>query len=148
MDRYSETPKKVFICSPFRPCGETEEEKKKDLHRNEQLARYACRYATEHGYMPLAPHLYFTQFMDDADPQDRENGIRYGLKWLEDCDEIWVIERRVTDGMRREIYKARKRGMKEKHLVISLKPEERILNDLLGEIFIEMYGSVDKKAFD
>lgn len=75
---YSETPKKVFICSPLRPRGETEEEQQSDLHKNQQLARFACRYATEHGYMPMAPHLYFTQFMDDADPQDREDGIHYG----------------------------------------------------------------------
>lgn len=146
--RYSEEPKRVYICSPLRPHGETEEERKKDLHRNEQLARFACRYATEHGCMPLAPHLYFSQFMDDADPQDREDGIRYGLKWLEGCEEIWVVERRITEGMKREIAVARKRGMKEKHLVISLKPEERLLNDLLGEIFIEMYGKVGKKVFD
>ena len=98
--------------------------------------------------MPLAPHLYFSQFMDDDDPQDREDGIRYGLKWLEGCEEIWVVERRITEGMKREIAVARKRGMKEKHLVISLKPEERLLNDLLGEIFIEMYGKVGKKVFD
>ncbi len=146
--RYSETPKKVFICSPLRPKGETVEERKKDLHRNQQLARFACRYATEHGYMPLAPHIYFTQFMDDADPQDREDGIRYGLKWLEDCEEIWVVERRVTEGMKREIAVARKRGMREKHFVISLRPEERLLNDLIGECFVEMYSAVDNRTFD
>ena len=146
MDRYSETPKRVFICSPLRPTGETEEEKRKDLHRNKQLARLACRYATEHGYMPMAPHLYFPQFMDDTDSQEREDGIRYGLKWLEDCDEIWVVERRITEGMKLEIRTARKRGMKEKHLVISLKPEERLLNELIGECFIEMYDDTAGKA--
>ncbi len=148
MKRYSETPQKVFICSPLRPCGETEEEKQKDLHRNKQLARFACRYATEHGYMPLAPHLYFTEFMDESDPKDREEGIRYGLKWLEACEEIWVIERRITDGMKREIAVARKRGMREKHFVISLRPEERLLNDLIGECFVEMYGAVNKRTFE
>ena len=146
--RYSETPKKVFICSPLRPHDETEEEKQKELHRNQLLALFACRYAAEHGYMPMAPHLYFTQFMDDADPRDREDGIRYGLKWLEDCDEIWVIERRITEGMKREIAAARKRGMREKHFVISLRPEERLLNELIGECFVEMYGAVNKRTFD
>ena len=51
MKRYSETPPKVFICSPLRPHGETEEDKRKELHRNKQLARLACRYAVEHGYI-------------------------------------------------------------------------------------------------
>ncbi len=147
MKRYSETPKRVFICSPLRPVGETEEERQKDLHRNRQLARFACRYATEHGCMPLAPHLYFTEFLSDDDPADREQGIWYGLKWLEDCDEIWVIERRITEGMKREIRTARKRGMKERHFVISLRPEERLLNDLVGECYVEMYDDVTRKAF-
>ena len=89
-----------------------------------------------------------TQFLDDADPQDREDGIHYGLKWLEDCEEIWVIERRITEGMKREIAVARKRGIREKHFVISLRPEERLLNDLIGECFVEMYSAVDKRTFD
>ena len=96
--------------------------------------------------MPLAPHLYFPQFLNDADPEDREEGIRYGLKWLVDCDEIWIIERRITEGMKREIGVARKRGMREKHFVISLRPEERIMNDLVGECFIEMVGAVTGKT--
>ena len=41
-----------------------------------------------------------------------------------------------------------KRGMREKHFVISLKPEERLLNDLIGECFVEMYSSVAKRTFD
>ena len=97
--------------------------------------------------MPLAPHLYFTEFLSDDDPADREQGIWYGLKWLEDCDEIWVIERRITEGMKREIRTARKRGMKERHFVISLRPEERLLNDLVGECYVEMYDDVTRKAF-
>ena len=146
MNSYSESPRKIFICSPLRPQGDTVEERQKDLLRNKQLARFACRYATERGYMPLAPHLYFPQFLNDADPEDREEGIRYGLKWLVDCDEIWIIERRITEGMKREIGVARKRGMREKHFVISLRPEERIMNDLVGECFIEMVGAVTGKT--
>ena len=29
-----------------------------------------------------------------------------------------------------------------------LRPEERLLNDLIGEIFIEMYSNVVKRTFD
>lgn len=32
--------------------------------------------------------------------------------------------------------------------MISLRPEERLLNDLIGEIFIEMYSNVVKRTFD
>ena len=49
--------------------------------------------------------------------------------------------------MKREIRTARKRGMKERHFVISLRPEERLLNDLVGECYVEMYDDVTRKAF-
>ena len=34
------------------------------------------------GVLPLAPHLYFTQFLKDEDAQERATGIRFGMKWL------------------------------------------------------------------
>ena len=48
---------KVYICSPFRPVGETVEERAKSIKAHKILARYACRYAVAKGYSPLCPHL-------------------------------------------------------------------------------------------
>lgn len=97
------TYKKVFICSPFRPDGETDEEKKTCSDINIMMAILACDNAVERGYLPLCPHLYFPLFLLDGDPTERELGIRFGKAWLEECDEIWIVGDYITEGMEEEI---------------------------------------------
>ncbi len=99
--------KKVFICSPFRPVGATREDRDKDWKQNIGLAKQACRYAVEKGYVPYAPHLYFPLFLSEEDPTEREMGIIMGLSWLLRCDEIWVCGMRISEGMSREIAQAK-----------------------------------------
>lgn len=96
-------PKKIFICSPFRPAGCTREARKKDTEKNISLAKEACRYAAGKGFIPYAPHLYFPAFLYEADPDERELGILLGLTWLATCDEVWVAGLRISEGMSREI---------------------------------------------
>ena len=91
----------VYIASPF--AGDTE--------RNTERARGYCRLAVSKGYIPLAPHLLYSQFMDDDDRETRERGIFFALVLLGKCDEIWVFGERISEGMEREIAKARKRNM-------------------------------------
>ncbi|MCW1085664.1 hypothetical protein OJ920_10850, partial [Streptococcus anginosus] len=52
----------VYICSPY--SGDTE--------ANVELARQFCGFAVSAGKIPFAPHLHYPQFMDDADPDQRE----------------------------------------------------------------------------
>ena len=54
--------KKEYICSPYRPTGQNPEAERK---RNVEKAQTACRLAIDAGYLPLAPHLYFTQMLND-----------------------------------------------------------------------------------
>ena len=91
----------VYIASPF--AGDTQ--------RNAERARGYCRLAVSKGYIPLAPHLLYSQFMDDDDRETRERGIFFALVLLGKCDEIWVFGERISEGMEREIAKARKRNM-------------------------------------
>ena len=58
----------VYICSPY--SGATD--------KNILAARRYCRFAFEEGYLPLAPHLLFPQFLDDRDPKEREAGLHFG----------------------------------------------------------------------
>lgn len=113
--------KKVFICSPYRPIGDTAEERERDLQQNRQLASLACGYATSNGYMPMAPHLFFPVFLSDDDPEEREKGIHLGLEWLEECDELWVVGNRITEGMKREICIADKLGIPMQHITFRRK---------------------------
>ncbi len=103
--------KKVFICSPFRPRGTTVKQQKQELHNNLKLAQLACEHAVSEGYMPMAPHLFFPVFLSESDPAERQTGIRFGMEWLSECDELWIIGRRVSEGMEREILAAADLGI-------------------------------------
>ena len=97
----------VFICSPFSGNEQT----------NIENARRYCRFAIDRGYAPFAPHLFFPQFMDDAVPEERENGIFMGIIMLTKCAELWVFARspgggdRISKGMAQEIRKAESRSI-------------------------------------
>lgn len=135
--------KKVFICSPFAPRAKEGKEPEKiveELQENIFTAQGACVYALSKGFIPCAPHLYFTQFMDDTDPEIREFGQELGLEWLEQCAELWIIGRRISAGMKKEIEAAEEMEIPVKHYVFERSPEERLLDALLyPDInFIEM----------
>ena len=82
----------IFICSPY----------KGDTVRNIQRAQRYCRMAVDEGYMPIAPHLFYPQFLDDDDSEERTLGMTFGLALLDLCDEIWVFGE-PTPGMAVEI---------------------------------------------
>lgn len=90
----------VYIASPF--AGDT--------GRNTERARGYCRFAVSKGCIPLAPHLLYPQFMDDDDREQREFGLRFALILLSKCDELWVFGDKISEGMSREIAKARRKG--------------------------------------
>jgi len=90
----------VYIASPY--SGDTE--------HNTERARGYCRFAVSQKVIPVAPHLLYPQFMDDEDKQQREQGIRFALVLLEKCDELWVFGNKISEGMSREIAKAKKKG--------------------------------------
>lgn len=90
--------KKVFICSALRG----------DPENNIAKAEEYCRWAmVTHGVLAIAPHIYFTRFLDDDLPAERELGIRAGLELLKECDELWYFGERITTGMVREINMAK-----------------------------------------
>ena len=78
---------------------------------NERRALRYCQFAVRRGCIPIAPHLYFTRFLDETNPQDRELGLFMGRVLLTKCVELWVFGSRVTAGMEREIAKAEERSM-------------------------------------
>jgi len=88
--------KLIFICSPY--AG--------DIEKNTEAAKAYCRN-TMHLGIPIAPHIYFTQFLNDENVPERIAGMRAGLHLLKLCDEIHVYGE-PTDGMIQEIELARK----------------------------------------
>jgi len=124
-------PKRVFICSPLRPT--TKSCRDEELQANLERAKKACKIAVTLGFLPLAPHLYFTQFLDDENEQQREKGMAYGMEWLEQCDEVWVFGSKVSTGMKAEIKRAEELGKTVRMLPEPGRLVEMILKEMLGE---------------
>ena len=101
----------VYICSPY--AG--------DVERNTAAARRYSRFAVEAGYIPIAPHLLFPQFLDDTDPTERELGLFFGNALMSKCAEVWVFGDRISNGMAAEIRRARWKGYRLRYFTEDLK---------------------------
>jgi hypothetical protein len=84
----------VYICSPY--AG--------DIEGNTQKAKRYCRMAADHDCIPIAPHLYFPQFMSEE--TERDEALYNGLILLSKCDEIWICGERISAGMQLEMKQA------------------------------------------
>ena len=93
----------VYICSPF--SG--------DVEANVANARKYCRFAVDSGYIPIAVHLLYPQFMNDDDPEERELALFFGNAIMSKCSEVWVFGERISSGMAAEITRA---GWKHYHI--------------------------------
>lgn len=88
----------VYICSPF--SG--------DVEANVANARRYSRFAVDKGYIPIAPHLLFPQFLDDDKPEERELGLCFGNTLMSKCAKVWVFGSRISSGMEAEIERAKR----------------------------------------
>lgn len=112
--------KLIYICSPY--AGNIEE--------NIRFARAACRYAAKQGFTPVAPHLLYPQFLNDAVPAERDAGIRMGLRLLSACDELWRCGPRISAGMEKELAKA-----KRLEIPVRVVSAQEIQTEEIGEKF-------------
>ena len=87
----------VYICSPY--SG--------DVENNTTAARRYSRFAVEQGYIPIAPHLLFPQFLNDDSYRERQLGLFFGNAIMSKCSEVWVFGDKITSGMEEEIQRAR-----------------------------------------
>ena len=87
----------IYICSPY--AG--------DIEKNVNAVRGYSRFAVDKGFIPLAPHLLFPQFMNDTDPQERELGLFFGNALMSKCSEVWVFCSFISPGMQAEIKRAK-----------------------------------------
>ena len=85
--------KKIYVCSPLRG----------DYERNIENAKRYSREVVFSGFLPITPHIYFTQFMYDSIPMERRLGLYMGLELLKLADELWVFGEVISEGMSQEI---------------------------------------------
>ena len=86
----------VYICSPYR----------NNPRVNVMRARIYCKFAVVRGKIPLAPHLYFPQFVSEA--TERDKAMQMNFELLKLCAELWVFGDEITEGMAAEIGRAKK----------------------------------------
>ena len=90
----------VYICSPY--AG--------DVEKNVAAAQGYSRFAVDKGYIPIAPHLLFPQFMDDGNPKERELAMFFGNVLMSKCAELWVFGDLISNGMAAEIERAKRKN--------------------------------------
>ena len=110
--------KKVYICSPCRG----------DYENNIQRAKEFSRAAVERDCIPITPHIYLTQFMDDTVPAERELGLSIGRELVLGCSELWAFGiDHPSAGMAAEIELAKAHGIPVRNgfeAISELKPDE------------------------
>lgn len=86
--------KMCYICSPYRGS----------IERNLRYARELTRIVLDAGYVPVTPHLYLTQVLDENDPVQREKGLAAGISLLKHCKYILIGSKYgLSEGMLDEI---------------------------------------------
>jgi len=104
--------KMVYLCSPLRAFENC------TIPVNIECAKIYCSriYRDNPHVLPIAPHLYFSQFMNDEIEQDREAGIVGGNMLLKNCSELWYFSPHgyISEGMKKEIALAKELGLRIK----------------------------------
>lgn len=114
---------RIYIISRYRA------EDAEELEFNKKVARHFCREIIEEGNVPVAPHLYYTQFLDDNNPDDRAAGLMLGISDLCESKEylLVIVDGVISDGMKGEIEEVAKLGMKGRLVALTRQEAEDLI---------------------
>ena len=98
---------KVYIISRYR----AKNERRIEFHK--EVARYFCRKIIDEGNVPVAPHIYYTQFLDDYYPDDRQIGVELAIQDLRSSDKflLVMIDGVISEGMANELEEVSRLGL-------------------------------------
>ena len=110
----------VYICSPYsHGC----------INDNIENARRYSRFAVEKGYIPIAPHLLFPQFLNDANPKERQLGLFFGNALMSKCSEVWVFGSHISAGMEAEINRAKWKNYRLRYFTETCEEVHHVCNN-------------------
>ena len=109
----------VYICSPY--AGEIE--------KNVKAAQEYSRFAVEKGYIPIAPHFLFPQFLNDANPKERQLVLFFGNALMSKCSEVWVFGSRISAGMEAEINRAKWKNYRLRYFTETCEEVHHVCNN-------------------
>lgn len=121
--------KLVYICSPL----------KGDVLKNITNAAGYCREVVEKwpDVIPIAPHVYFTRFLNDSKQNERSLGRRLGMELLDMCEELWVYGMdNPSEGMKAELEYAKANGITIRDGFALRKETGRPWEDKLGDAIL------------
>lgn len=90
----------VYVCSHYRE-GDSRLE---DIRR---AGRY-CRQLYEAGYTPIAPSIYFPQFLDGGIPEEKQDLRHMSLLLLRRCSALVLCDKDLDEDMMDSIQDARR----------------------------------------
>ena len=105
----------VYICSPYSHGS---------INTNIENARKYSRFAVDRHCLPITPHIYFTQFMDDTVSEERETALFMNFVLMSKCAELWVFGDTISTGMKAEIERAERKHMKIRYFTEELEEKE------------------------
>lgn len=95
-----------------------------DIENNTMKARAYCAYVDSLGFIPIAPHLLFPQFIPEG--TRREDGLYMALNLLNRCEHVFFFGSKFSEGMKAEYKKA----VKTKHKENIFKITDKDIKDL------------------
>ena len=95
-----------YVCSPYR--GNIFKR-----IRNKRYARRLTKLMVDFDTIPITPHLYLTEVLNDSNPEERKKGTGLSLELLKRCHIVLVgTKYGISEGMAAEIKLAEKIGIK------------------------------------
>lgn len=86
----------IYVCSPCRG----------NVAANISWAKLFTEAVLHTGNTPVAPHVFYAEYLDDEKPSERAQGLAAGISLLRRCDEVWIFGNRISEGMATEIREA------------------------------------------
>lgn len=100
----------VIIESPYKGNGYWQ------LWRNKRYLKRCIHDSLSRGEIPFASHGFYTRYLNDVIPEERELGIHCGLSIMERADYVVVYaDYGHSNGMRLGLEAARKAGKQIVH---------------------------------
>jgi len=87
--------KTVYVCSRYRADDE------KQFLIQLEYTKAKAREQVLLGNNVIVPHLYYPQFLDDNNEEERKLGMDSAINLMFSCDEVLVcIKHGISDGMK------------------------------------------------
>lgn len=105
-----------------------------DVEGNIKYARACMHDCISKGESPLAPHLLFTQVLDDVTPEQRELGLSLGAAWVARAVKVVVYgDKDISEGMAYEIREANRLGKPVEYRLLFGDDDKPVIHNLTPE---------------